>query len=451
MPRSTALISRRSDSGKEVRLKLSNYIIPLEKISRNGSDPLDNPLVQAHLTFRRMGWSTLPVREDKTPDAQLLPRDAFGQPHWSELRMRLPQADEVLRWGDAYGLGIVTGHHSGVVVIDLDPGYRSAVKGKHLPPTVMSHTPRGGCHLYFAHPGAQFRVRTAANILPHVDLRGDGGYAIEAPTTGYAWFPDMAPGEIPLAKLPEWLEPWLREESCASNKYSYLRREHPPGGVVLLHPTKGSDLVARASDPAFLPLAMNQLGIPNVTVGRAFRCILPGHNERSPSAALWRNPDTGEVRYHDFHRVEGEWYSLADVRAALGYGHVVTLSKSELVTWTTRLLVETGFVQSFTVPLPPLPAGSTLDTKKVYDGLRLLFGSRWLHTPGEPAPFTWKFARAWCGVPEHRAGAAIKVLIKREVIVKAGAHRRNGTGDEAPDKSGPRREMTLFLPGPVSR
>lgn len=419
---------------KEVRLKLSNSIIPLEKISRNGSDPLDNPLVQTHLTFRRMGWSTLPVREDKTPDAKLLPRDAIGQPNWRELQMRLPQADEVLRWGDAYGLGIVTGHHSGLVVIDLDPGYRSVVKGKHLPPTVMSHTPRGGCHLYFAHPGAQFRVTTTANILPHVDLRGDGGYAIEAPTTGYAWFPDKAPWEIPLAKMPEWLEAWVQEESCASNQYSYLRREHTLG-VVLLHPTKGSDLVARASDPAFLPLAMNQLGIPNVAVGRAFRCILPGHNEKSPSAALWRNPDTGEVRYHDFHRVGGEWHSLADVRAALGYGHVVTLSKSELVTWTTRLLVETGFVQSLTVPLPPLPAGSTLDTKKVYEGLRLLFGSRWLHTPGDPAPFTWKFARAWCGVPEHRAGAAIQALLRANIIHVAEKFTKGN------------RSLTLFLPG----
>ena len=65
-------------------------------------------------------------------------------------------------------------------------------------------------------------------------------------------------------------------------------------------------------------------------LGKPFRCILPEHEERNPSAAWWRD-ERGRLIYHDFHeRTEGcRLFSVLEVQYALRTGEVRKLSPRE--------------------------------------------------------------------------------------------------------------------------
>ena len=96
----------------------------------------------------------------------------------------------------------MTGEASGVIVLDADgeQGGQS-LAGKELPPTRTAKTPHG-THHYFGHPGG--KVPNASRLLPGVDLRGDGGYAIAPPSSYenglYVWL-----DERDIAPAPQWL------------------------------------------------------------------------------------------------------------------------------------------------------------------------------------------------------------------------------------------------------
>jgi hypothetical protein len=127
------------------------------------------------------------------------------------------------RWPWA-NIAVATGARSGVVVIDVDPrsggtislARLEALMGS-LPPTLAAATGGGGRHLFFAHPGVEVRntagrLPGVAEPLPGLDLRGDGGYVVAAPSRHasggtYRWN-DLA---VPLAAPPEWLRPLPRK------------------------------------------------------------------------------------------------------------------------------------------------------------------------------------------------------------------------------------------------
>lgn len=92
-------------------------------------------------------------------------------------------------------IGLPTGPATGVFVVDLDPkdgetaddllvALAEAI-GSQWPaafdeaPKVI--TPRGGVHLYFRYPDGE-ALGNRAGIIPHVDVRGAGGYVIAAPS-----------------------------------------------------------------------------------------------------------------------------------------------------------------------------------------------------------------------------------------------------------------------------
>ncbi len=122
------------------------------------------------------------------------------------------------RWPDA-NVAIRTGSVSGVVVIDIErDGFESfaIVCARHdaqewVPDTWAVATGGGGGHLYLAHPGPHVHIKTTAGVLaPGVDVRGDGGYAILPPSlhasgNRYQWSEGLAPWEVDLAPVPDWL------------------------------------------------------------------------------------------------------------------------------------------------------------------------------------------------------------------------------------------------------
>jgi hypothetical protein len=117
-------------------------------------------------------------------------------------------------WPNAL-IGMPTGKASGRWMLDIDikdaaaNGFDSlADLGRSvLPETPMVHTPSGGLHCYFD-AGARELRNSAGLIGPGLDIRGDGGYAIQpTPGSGYSWDPLYNFDTVTMAPAPEWLWP----------------------------------------------------------------------------------------------------------------------------------------------------------------------------------------------------------------------------------------------------
>jgi hypothetical protein len=114
------------------------------------------------------------------------------------------------QWPDA-NIGIATGTVSGFDAVDIDPRHGGDdslqdAKSEHgeLPETVEALTGGGGRHLLFKHAAG---VRNTAGRLAGIDVRGDGGYIVVAPSRHqsgqlYSWEDSSRPGEIAIADWP---------------------------------------------------------------------------------------------------------------------------------------------------------------------------------------------------------------------------------------------------------
>jgi hypothetical protein len=58
--------------------------------------------------------------------------------------------------------------------------------------------------------------------------------------------------------------------------------------------------------------------------------------------------------------------------------------------------------------------------RKAYEGFVYLLACRWLHTPGDPAPFAHDFAAAWCGVTARQAKDARLELVRLRMLEEKG-------------------------------
>lgn len=99
-------------------------------------------------------------------------------------------------------VGVVTGAASGMDVLDIDSRHGGdawlAANMANLPITRTHHTLNGGLHLFFKHRAG---IRNSANkIASGVDVRGDGGYILWWPASGFE-----VQNEGVLANWPEWL------------------------------------------------------------------------------------------------------------------------------------------------------------------------------------------------------------------------------------------------------
>lgn len=103
------------------------------------------------------------------------------------------------------GLGLVTGKISGVVVLDIDDP--SLVEKLELPATPTVKSISGGYHYYFKFPD-NLDVKNHQSLLPHIDIRGEGGFIV-VPPSGiddehcYKW--EVSPRDEFIAKMPDWL------------------------------------------------------------------------------------------------------------------------------------------------------------------------------------------------------------------------------------------------------
>lgn len=116
----------------------------------------------------------------------------------------------------AANVGVVTGAASGIVVVDVDArdgGMESLAtlcdQNGQLPETVECRTGGGGLHLFFRHPGTSVR-NSAGKLGAGIDVRGDGGYVVAAPSLHqsrerYRWAEGASPASQAPADMPAWL------------------------------------------------------------------------------------------------------------------------------------------------------------------------------------------------------------------------------------------------------
>ncbi len=157
-----------------------------ELIHRRKSISPSNNLLQAALNYANSGFSVIPIMPDKKPFIK-----------WEKYQTHRATEEEIRQWFSKWPnamIGIVTGQISRLFVIDCDTvdGYNSIEK--LLPDSLeipTARTPRGGWHFYFKY-SEDSDFTTKAGIMPGVDIRGEGGYIIAAPSVNaegksYTW------------------------------------------------------------------------------------------------------------------------------------------------------------------------------------------------------------------------------------------------------------------------
>lgn len=86
-----------------------------------------------------------------------------------------------------------------------------------IPKTPIQFTPRLGCH-YLFHSDACIQCVQSPQYFPGLDIRGEGGYILVAPSHAcrrhYMWNPRRHPLNIPLAPFPDWIRPCRSGNAC---------------------------------------------------------------------------------------------------------------------------------------------------------------------------------------------------------------------------------------------
>jgi hypothetical protein len=130
-------------------------------------------MLELALRYATRGWLVLPLK----PGTKI-PATAHG---YKDATTDLATIEDHWRRDPAANIGIVTGHASGIVVLDIDrkhgvDGVQAAAALK-LPPSLAVRTPSGGFHAYFRllpHQDVGRVIRAA----PGVDVLGNGGYVV---------------------------------------------------------------------------------------------------------------------------------------------------------------------------------------------------------------------------------------------------------------------------------
>ena len=159
--------------------------------------PNSSMLTQA-LVYLGRGWSVVPAHT-VDPSGQCSCRHIecnspgkHPRIRWAQYQITPATAEQGASWWSRRGwegsnIAVVTGRVSGLVVIDIDPrhGGDESVRANPEQFRGCAHqalTGGGGTHYYYTHP-LDADISNAVNLLPGVDVRGDGGYVIAPPSS----------------------------------------------------------------------------------------------------------------------------------------------------------------------------------------------------------------------------------------------------------------------------
>lgn len=180
--------------------------------------------------YARRGWAVFPIApKSKAP----LIRSKRGGRGFMDAST---DEDRVTRWWarePQANIGIATGEPSGIVVLDVDDfDSLEALEATHGDlETLWAVTGSGGMHFVFRRPKDGLR-NSAGRVAPGIDVRGDGGYIVAAPSVHpsgqpYRW---GLSGPIEPAHMPEWLLTLARPKARPSVPREHRRQ--PPSVTV---------------------------------------------------------------------------------------------------------------------------------------------------------------------------------------------------------------------------
>lgn len=189
------------------------------------------------MLYHTLKWSVVPASGDtKSPLIS----------SWKRFQHVRPTSRDIQQWNEQFpnaGIAVITGHVSGIVVLDADGAKGIAeVEAKGAPPTPTAATPRGGRHYYFRLDPAtpEFANSTHVGASKSIDIRGPGALVI-APFTkradgrSYRWL--VHPANVPLAPPPGWFTALFRAPAATP------RREASVGSPS--SPTEPHEVVGR--------------------------------------------------------------------------------------------------------------------------------------------------------------------------------------------------------------
>ena len=122
--------------------------------------------------YAEHGIATFPVDETKRPRIR----------GWQKVGLK-GSTELASKFIDANALGYVTGRRTNVTVLDIDTTDEKVAEDairRHGQPAIVTRTASGKCHLLYRYNGERRRIRPWPE-LP-IDLLGDNGYALAAPS-----------------------------------------------------------------------------------------------------------------------------------------------------------------------------------------------------------------------------------------------------------------------------
>ncbi|MBT3038825.1 MAG: bifunctional DNA primase/polymerase [Candidatus Thiodiazotropha sp. (ex Codakia orbicularis)] len=362
------------------------------------------------------------------------------------------------KWPNA-GVAIATGSKSGVCVVDVDPRNggndtlaRLSANPVHshlihrLSTTLQVETGGGGTHFYVdlkdPYIADHYEIRSGNDRLGSgIDVKSEGGYVVAPPTIhnksgrGYHWVNyKIAPVSIS-AKEAHFLghKPAFNEndtqEKCTEREMIHRRNISPVYQSSYLYPEKAflskSEKVELYRQPEAQQLMLDHLGFKNYANlfenGRAL-VLSTLYEDNHPSAGLLQS-ETGDILFKDF-RIDASSFTLPQLFATQSTGSGTRLSKSEYAVWSMRLAIQSGVVPPAHVTLPALPESATKSVRVFYQGVELLFATRWKDKEWayRPVAMSRKFMANWCGIGEASVERGKRYLLKHGVIRSTREH-----------------------------
>jgi len=163
---------------------------------------------------------------------------------------------QVRAWfdGTPYNLGLCTGDPTGIFVLDRDDrdgGAQSlanleAAQGK-LPATLTQRT-GNGVHYVFKLPAGRPIRNSAKKLAPGLDIRGQGGYIVAAPSVHengktYTWEGTTLPARTQISDAPSWLLDLIEQADRTGGNARNTHAASPLSAAILGQPFTWPDKI----------------------------------------------------------------------------------------------------------------------------------------------------------------------------------------------------------------